>query len=108
MNRRLLIVTLASWLMTAPAALLAQSSEKADAPAAKAPAPTTAVNLNTASAAQLEALPGIGAKTAALILEYRKKNGSFKKAEELMNIKGIGEKSFLKLKNRVTVSAPKE
>ena len=107
MNRRLLIVTLASWLMTAPAAL-AQSPEKSEPPAPKATAATTVVNLNTASAAQLEALPGIGAKTAALILEYRKKNGSFKKVEELMNVKGIGEKSFLKLKNRVTVSAPKE
>jgi len=56
------------------------------------------LNLNAATEAQLEALPGIGAATAARIVEYRKKNGGFKKVEDLMNVKGIGEKSFLKLK----------
>jgi competence protein ComEA len=65
------------------------------------------VNLNTASAAQLEGLPGIGAKTAQRILEYRQKSGGFKKIEDLMNVKGIGEKSFLKLKPHITVGAPK-
>ena len=59
------------------------------------PAP---LNLNAATEAQLEALPGIGPATATRIVEYRKKNGGFKKVEELMNVKGIGEKSFLKLK----------
>ena len=65
------------------------------------PAP---LNLNAATEAQLEALPGVGAATATRILEYRKKNGPFKKAEELMNVKGIGEKSFLKLKALITVA----
>jgi competence protein ComEA len=80
----------------------------------KAPKPkanqtvTTPVNLNTATAAQLQALPGVGAATAKLILEHRQKNGGFKKIEELMTIKGIGEKSFLKLKPLVTVAADKE
>ena len=70
-------------------------------------ASTAIVNLNTATAAQLETLPGIGQKTAERILEYRQKNGNFKKIEELMNVKGIGEKSFLKMKDRLTVgSAP--
>lgn len=64
------------------------------------------VNLNTATAAQLQELPGIGAATARRILEYREKNGGFKKIEELMNVKGIGEKSFLRLKPLVAV-APK-
>ena len=63
------------------------------------------VNLNTATAAQLEALPGVGPATAMRILEYRQKSGGFKKVEELMNVKGIGEKSFLKLKPLVTVAA---
>jgi competence protein ComEA len=64
----------------------------------------TTINLNTATIDQLMTLPGIGQKTAERILEYRTKSGGFKKIEDLMNVKGIGEKSFLKLKP--LVSAP--
>ena len=75
--------------------------------AAGKPAPTGKVNINTASAEQLEALPGIGPKLAERIVEYRQKTGHFKSAEELMNVRGIGEKMFLKLKPLVTVTPPK-
>ena len=68
------------------------------------PAPKSTVNLNTATIDQLTTLPGVGRKTAELIIEYRTKSGGFKKIEELMNVKGIGEKTFLKLKP--LVSAP--
>jgi competence protein ComEA len=79
------------------------------APSAKAPAAASSspVNLNTATAAQLEKLPGIGASTAQRIVEYRQKNGNFKKVEELMNVRGIGEKSFLKIKPMITVAPDK-
>ena len=80
------------------------------APAAKRASAATAaspVNLNTATQAQLEALPGIGPSAAQRILEFRQKNGSFKKIEDLMNVKGIGEKSFLKLKPLITVGGEK-
>lgn len=61
------------------------------------------LNLNQATATELERLPGVGPAMATRILEYRQKNGSFKKVEELMNIQGIGEKNFLKLRTLVVV-----
>jgi comEA protein len=90
------------------AALLAApiiSAGQAQPPAK--PAPAAAVNINTATAEQLDALPGIGAKMAARIVDYRQKNGGFKKLEDLMNIQGIGEKNFLKLKPLITLGPPK-
>ncbi len=66
------------------------------------------VNLNTATAAELIQLPGIGAKTAARIIDYRQKKGPFKKPEDLMNVQGIGEKSFLKLKAQISVAGTPE
>jgi competence protein ComEA len=78
-----------------------QQSPSAAAAAASKPA----INLNAATLDQLETLPGIGRKTAERIIEYRTKSGGFKKIEDLMNVKGIGEKSFLKLKPLVAVPA---
>ncbi len=63
------------------------------------------VNLNSATAAQIATLPGIGLKTAELVVQYRQKNGPFKKIEEIMNVRGVGEKSFLRIKDRLTVEA---
>jgi competence protein ComEA len=80
------------------------ASRAATKPAAAA---TAIVNLNTATAADFEALPGIGAKMAARIVDYRQKNGPFKKIEDLMNVPGIGEKNFLKLKPQLTVASAK-
>lgn len=101
-------------LMTVAAVALAIISTQAEQKAASAPAKSTAaapaapVNLNTANQAQLESLPGIGPKAAQRILEYRQKNGNFKKVEDLMNVKGIGEKAFLKLKPMLTVTQKAE
>ncbi len=80
--------------------LTAQTKAAPMAPGAEASAP---LNLNAATQAQLEKLPGIGPSVAMRILEYRQKNGAFKKVEDLMNVRGVGEKSFLKLKSLVTV-----
>jgi comEA protein len=81
-----------------------QTSEQSGAPAAVKP--DAIVNLNTATATELQQLPGIGVATATRIIEYRQKNGPFKKIEELMNVQGVGEKIFLRLKPQITV-APK-
>jgi competence protein ComEA len=94
-------------LVLLAAAPAAAGQQDKPAPARASAAPAAPVNLNTATQAQLETLPGIGAATAKRILEYRQKSGNFKKIEELMNVKGIGEKSFLKLKPHISVAADK-
>jgi comEA protein len=108
----MMVVLMASFPLMAQrgkAAKPAQGAEGDTKPAAAAPtvAATDVINLNTATAVQLATLPGIGPKAADLIVQYRQKNGSFKKVEEIMNVRGIGEKTFLKLKSRITVGAPK-
>ena len=102
----LTLVVVAAAIAALPAVVAAQDKPAATRTAAR-PAPAAAVNINTASAAELEALPGIGAAMAARIVEYRQKNGPFKKIEDLMNVRGLGEKNFLKLKPQLTVAAVK-
>jgi len=81
-------------LMLAPAAALAQ---KATAPA------QGKININTATAEQLQTLPGVGPVLAKTIIEHRTKSGKFNKIEEIINVKGMGEKKFQKIKDRLTV-----
>ena len=102
MSRTLLATMVALCLVTATDIVSAQKA--AGKAAAAVPA---VVNLNSATATQIATLPGIGEKAAQRIIEYREKNGGFKKIEELMNVKGIGEKSFLKLKPLITVGDSK-
>lgn len=61
-------------------------------------ASSNAVNINTASADELEKLPHIGRKTAEAIVAYREENGPFRRVEHLMLIKGVSEKRFAELR----------
>ena len=73
-------------------------------PAATIVAATTELlNLNTASAAELEALPGIGPTTAQKIVDYREQNGPFINAEDIINVSGIGPGTYERIKDLITV-----
>ncbi len=90
----------ATGLALAMAALVASGP----ALAAGKPAPTAKVNINTASVDQLTTLPGVGPKLAARIVEYRQKSGPFRSPQELMNVKGVGEKNFAKIETWLVVA----
>jgi len=94
-------------LVAAGIAVRVSAAPAGQAPAGKEKPPVAVVNINTATSVELQTLPGVGAATAARILEYRQKNGGFKKVEDLMNVRGIGEKTFLKLKPLITITPPK-
>lgn len=66
---------------------------------------TAAVNLNSASKAELETVKGIGPQKADAILDYRKKNGPFKKVDDLRNVSGFGDKSVESMRSELTVDA---
>ena len=63
------------------------------------------VNINTASLEELQTLPRIGPQIAQRILDYRKENGNFKKIEDILKVRGIGEKVYDQLKDLITVGA---
>lgn len=74
-----------------------------EVPPASGPASDGRVNLNTADAAALETLPRVGPALAARILQWREANGRFAAIEDLMQVTGIGEKTFDGLRDLVTI-----
>ncbi|MDP3992759.1 MAG: helix-hairpin-helix domain-containing protein [bacterium] len=64
---------------------------------------TGIVNINTAGASELDTLPGIGPAYASAIINYRTANGPFVRIDDIVKIKGIGPKTFEKLKSRITI-----
>lgn len=76
-----------------------EAAEAADEQMPEAAGPT---DINTADAAALQALPGIGETKAAAIIAYREANGPFATVDDLQNVKGIGEKTLEKLKEHIT------
>lgn len=89
------------------ALLASAASAPAADTAAASPAPAKkTVNVNTASADELARLPRVGPSLAGKIVTHREQNGPFKRTEDLMEVKGIGEKMFTTLKPHVSVSGP--
>ncbi len=70
---------------------------------APAPSDDARIDINTADAATLESLPGIGPALAGRIIRYREEQGPFSTIEELMNVQGIGERTYDRLRGLVTV-----
>jgi competence protein ComEA len=76
---------------------LGESAQSRTAPA------TPPIDLNRASAMELDQLPGVGPVLAGRIVEYRRLHGPFRAVEELLAVRGVGPKSFDRLRDRVSV-----
>jgi competence protein ComEA len=71
-----------------------------------APAAHAKVNLNTATAEQLAALPGINGKEAKAIVQFRAKHGPFKTVDDVTKVKGVGKKDLAKIRGSAVVQSP--
>lgn len=100
MRKSLHVLTLALILTAFGAVAMADEAPSG----AASPSSAGVVNINTADAAQLALLPRVGEKAAERIIEYRTEHGPFKKAADLMQVKGIGAKTFELMSPYVAVS----
>ena len=91
-----------AWLAPIPEAVAAPTS----APSAAA-APAYAVDINSADAAALMGVPGIGKSLAQRIIDFRQKNGAFAKVDDLLKVQWIGEKSLERLRPYLTAGKTK-
>ena len=97
MRKSLPIFIIAFLIASASLAAMPEST-----PAASS-SPSGVVNINTADTDQLSLLPRVGAKVAQRIVDYRNEHGKFAKTSDLMQVKGIGDKSFENLSSYLTV-----
>ncbi|WJG10413.1 ComEA family DNA-binding protein [Aliiglaciecola sp. LCG003] len=98
-----LIVACAIYVASAPALQAQTLQQKIQTAKTQLKADTQKINVNTADASQLQALPGIGAKKAAQIVAYREQNGQFSTLQDLTNVKGIGTRMVEKLQDAASV-----
>ncbi len=99
----ILIIAVTSSLIYFQSNALANTAKKDVASAALVSKKVDLININKADAKTLSSLPGLGPKKAEAIVDYRKRNGNFASVEELVNVKGIGEKMMQRLSVLVTV-----
>ena len=102
----LVLLVLAFSLVPSGATGLAPATEAAPPATRTAPAAGAAVNVNTAGLQELMTLPGVGPALAGRIVEHRKQNGPFHRAEDLLAVRGVGPKLLAKIKDRLTFDAP--
>lgn len=100
--KKLIVRTFAAWMVFSLVLSILQPVGAAVGPEAKK------ININTASSADLQQLPRIGPKVAQRIIDFREKHGKFKRVEDLMKVKGIGEKTFMNLRDLITVGTEKK
>ncbi|HUD20521.1 MAG TPA: helix-hairpin-helix domain-containing protein [Candidatus Saccharimonadales bacterium] len=93
--------------MPAPTTTSSTTSTSTDASSTSDTSSSTStsaiVDINTGTLAELDTLPGIGPKYAQAIIDYRTANGPFVRAADIVNVKGIGPKTYDKLKDRITI-----
>ncbi|MBZ5640535.1 MAG: helix-hairpin-helix domain-containing protein [Acidobacteriia bacterium] len=106
-SRCLVAGILSIFLVAAASPARAAPPPAASRSAAAKAVPTAPVDVNTASAAQLETVPGIGKALAQRIVEFREKNGPFGEVDDLVKVRGIGEKSIQRLKPYLTAGPAK-
>lgn len=104
LNQSLSADSVGAWspLTAADAALDSVADAPRSSSSGKKQTPTAPVNINTAAKSALMQLPGVGEKTAETIIAYRT-HLPFRKVEDIMNVKGIGDKKFEKMRPYITV-----
>jgi competence protein ComEA len=100
MRKSLFIALITLMLAVSSVAFAEEAAPSGGAPAQQA----GVVNINDATASQLALLPGVGAKGAQRIVEYRTQHGSFRKTSDLMQVKGIGAKTFERMAPYIALS----
>lgn len=108
MRQKLVVAALCAGLFVLAPHVRAVAGPLAPGPQSAEEDRSETVELNTATAPELRTLPGVGERTAERIIEYREEHGGFEKIEDLMNVRGIGEKTFLRLRPLVRVDLPAE
>lgn len=88
----------------APSEDIAADNTAQTEPSSEAPKKSGLIDINRATAAELTELPGIGEVKARAIVKYREDYGSFTCTEEITEVKGIGQATYEKIKNRITVN----